>query len=80
MDDEVKGVIQGYHSDEQKVNAIYNYVRDNFNTVSEKGYSKNEMYVLSPLKDVFLRKQGNVAEINLLLIAMLRKAGITADP
>jgi Domain of Unknown Function with PDB structure (DUF3858)/Transglutaminase-like superfamily len=80
MDDEVKGVIQGYHSDEQKASAIFRYVRDNFNTVSEKGYSKNEMFVLSPLKEVFRRKQGNVAEINLLLITMLRKAGITADP
>jgi hypothetical protein len=80
MDNEVRGVIQGYHSDEQKVYAIYNYVRDNFNAISEKGYGKNEMYVLSPLKEVFQRKQGNVAEINLLLIAMLRKAGIDADP
>jgi hypothetical protein len=80
MDDEVKGVIQGYNSDDQKVYAIYSYVRDNFNTVSEKGYSKNSLYVLSPLKDVFKRKQGNVAEINLLLVAMLRKAGISADP
>ncbi len=80
MDDEVKEVIRGCHSDELKVYAIYSYVRDNFNTVSEKGYSKNGLYVLSPLKDVFRSKQGNVAEINLLLIAMLRKAGISADP
>jgi Domain of Unknown Function with PDB structure (DUF3858)/Transglutaminase-like superfamily len=80
MSDELKGVIEGAQSDHEKTYRIFNYVRDNFNTVGKKGYNKNSMYTENTLKEVFKSKEGNVAEINLLLVAMLRKAGIGADP
>jgi hypothetical protein len=37
------------------------------------------LYAHNPLKAVFKSREGNVAEIN-LYYAMLRKAGINADP
>jgi Domain of Unknown Function with PDB structure (DUF3858)/Transglutaminase-like superfamily len=80
MSDELQGIMQHSVSDEEKVNKIYSYVRDNFKTVSEEGYGSQGLATHNSLKDVFKKKQGNVAELNLLLTAMLRKAGIKADP
>ena len=80
MSDKVKDASQGAKSDEEKVYNIYNYVRDNFNGTSDNGEEKNGLLISNSLKDVYRKKAGNVAEINLLLIAMLRKAGIDADP
>jgi hypothetical protein len=80
MADELQGILQHSISDEEKVNKIYCYVRDNFKTVSQAGYSKEGLYTRHSLKEVFKTKQGNVAELNLLLTAMMRKAGIKADP
>jgi hypothetical protein len=38
------------------------------------------LYARHSLKDAFKKREGNVAEINLLLAAMLGKAGIKAEP
>ena len=75
MSDELKTVIQGSTSEEETAHKIYCYIRDNFKTTSHTG-----LYAHSSLKDVFKKREGNVAEINLLLTAMLRKAGTKADP
>ncbi len=80
MSDELNEIIKGSNSDEEKIRRIYAFVRDNFDVVGKQGYSKNGLYTQNTLKEAFKKRQGNVAEINLLLIAMLRKAGITADP
>jgi hypothetical protein len=75
MSDQLKVITEGSTTDEEKIYRIYNYIRDNFKATSDHG-----LYVHSSLKDVFKKRTGNVAEINLLLTAMLRKAGINADP
>jgi hypothetical protein len=80
MSDELKNAISGSSSDEEKTYRIFNYVRDNFSSVGKEGYSKEALYARNSLKDVFKKKEGNVAEINLLLVAMLRKSGIDSDP
>lgn len=80
MSDELKSVISATNSDEEKTYKIFNYIRDNFSTVGKDGYSKDALWTTNSLKDVFKKKEGNVAEINLLLVAMLRKAGIDSDP
>ncbi len=59
----------------QKAENIYSYVRDNITCTSH-----NATYLAQPLRNVLKNRNGNVAEINLLLIAMLRKAGLDADP
>lgn len=80
MADVLAAIVQNAGSTEEKTNKIYRYFRDNFKTVSQEGYGKMGLYTRHTLKEVFKNKQGNVAEINLLLTAMLRKAGINADP
>ena len=80
MTDELQAILQHSGSDEEKVNKIYSYVRDHFKTTSQEGYSTEGLYTHHSLKEVFKSKQGNVAELNLLLTAMMRKAGIKSDP
>jgi len=80
MEAEMKGLALNNISDKEKIHSIYNFVRDNFQTVDKEGYSKETIWTESSLKDVFKKREGNVAEINLLLTAMLRHEGIKADP
>jgi Domain of Unknown Function with PDB structure (DUF3858)/Transglutaminase-like superfamily len=80
MAEELTNVVQNSNTEEESIHKIYNYVHDNFNAIGKDGYSKNGLYAQNSLKSVFKKKEGNVAEINLLLTSMLRKAGIHADP
>ena len=58
-----------------KAKNIYAWVRDNFTCTDH-----NRKYLEQPLKNILKIKNGNVAEINLLLITLLRKAKLIADP
>src|SRR6185436_12992522 len=58
-----------------KAKSIFNYLRDNFKCVNYK-----QIFPASTLKEILKNKRGGVASINLLLVAMLRKIGIKADP
>jgi len=75
LDDDMKVITQGATSQLQKAQKIYAFVRDNFTCTAHSG-----MYTSSPLKTVFKNRNGNVAELNLLLTAMLRHEKIMADP
>ncbi|MFL5740027.1 MAG: transglutaminase domain-containing protein [Flavisolibacter sp.] len=75
LSDEVTPVILGAHSQVEKAQRIFSYVRDNF-TCTEH----NALYAEQSLKNTLKSKKGTVSEINLLLTAMLRHAGISADP
>jgi len=75
MSDELKFITKDGGSEEARTKKIYEFVRDNFKCNSDEG-----MYAQNSLKDVFKKREGNVAEINLLLAAMIRKAGMNADP
>ena len=59
----------------EKAQKIYAYVRDNTTCTNY-----NAVYISQPLKNVLKSKNGYVSEINLLLTAMLKYAGITAEP
>lgn len=54
---------------------LYSYVRDNFICIPD-----NDIYLNDDLYNVNKKKKGNVADLNLLLIALLRQKGINADP
>lgn len=54
---------------------VYYYVRDNFSCPDH-----DAIYLSQPLKKTFQDKKGNVADLNLLLIAMYRKLGFAAIP
>jgi Domain of Unknown Function with PDB structure (DUF3858)/Transglutaminase-like superfamily len=80
ISEELHSIIEATNSDFEKAQRIFRFVRDNFRTTNKEGYSKYGLYTQSSLKEVFRTRHGNVAEINLLMIAMMRKAGIEADP
>ncbi|MFB9861898.1 DUF3857 domain-containing protein [Rufibacter immobilis] len=58
-----------------KVDSIYEFVKK-----SVKWNGQGGKYVTSTLRKAFDTKTGNVADINLMLVAMLRDAGFEAHP
>jgi hypothetical protein len=79
MTDELKGVVQGANSTEEKAQRIYAYVCSNFRAVNAESHIENNVYSAN-LRDVYNKKEGSVIEVNLLLTAMLRHEGVRADP
>ena len=75
LDDDLKTVDAKAKDDVEKARNIYAYVRDNFTCTEHSG-----VHLHNTLKTIFKNKNGSVAEINLLLIAMLRHENIQADP
>jgi hypothetical protein len=75
LSDDVKPVVQSASSDKEKAQKIFEYVRDHFSCTSYNG-----LFIESTLKNVLKNKKGSVSEINLLMTAMLRYAGLNADP
>ena len=75
MSEDVKPLLTGGGSNLQKAQRIYEYVRDNFKSNGNLG-----VYMQQNLRNVFKSRQGSVPEINLLLTAILRYAGLAADP
>lgn len=75
LDEYTNPVVAGAKSDLEKAKRIYYYVRDNFTCTN---YS--DFYAEQSLKNIVKSKKGTVAEINLLLTAMLKHEKITADP
>ena len=59
----------------QKAKDIIEYVKNNFEW---NGYYGK--YASQSAKDFFAKKKGNVADINLFMIALLNKAGIGTEP
>ena len=60
---------------EEKIRVIYNHVKSHMAWEGYYGMRAN-----FTLKKAYEEKKGGVADINLILITMLRKAGIDADP
>lgn len=75
LGDVVDELTAGLKDDTAKARRIYNYVRTNFTCTDH-----SSLYLSKPLKTVFSSRNGNEADINLLLIAMLRRAKLKADP
>jgi hypothetical protein len=72
---DVKKIADGAPDDRGKAMKIFQYVRDNF-TCNDH----DAIWLSNPMKKTFQGKAGNVADINLLLIAMLRHYGYDARP
>jgi len=75
LNDVMDAAVHGASDKLQKARNIYAYIRDNMTCTAH-----NSLWLAQPLKNILKSRNGNEAEINLLLIAMLRKAGIDADP
>ena len=75
FEDEINALIKGLNTPEEKITAVFNFVKSKVKWDDYEGYSCND-----GVKTAYNNKAGNVAEINLMLTAMLRFAGFTANP
>ena len=75
LNDVVKEATNSVNSESQKARNIFEYVRDHITCTGNNG-----AYLNKPLKNVLKERNGSEAEVNLLLTAMLIKAGYSADP
>lgn len=75
LSDAVKAVVAGAGTETEKARKIYQHVRDRFTCTRFSG-----LHVEQSPKATFKSGKGSAAEINLLLTAMLRNAGLSADP
>lgn len=75
LKDEIAASIDGEKDPLLKAENLYNAVRDNYKSNNEYTFILSQ-----PLKKTVQAKSGNVADINLLLVAMLRNEGFTANP
>lgn len=75
FEEDLKVVIAGLSSPEEKILAIFNHIKESVKWNDYYGYSCND-----GVKKAYKDKTGNVAEINLMLTAMLRHVGLKANP
>lgn len=68
-------IIEGKSSDEEKADAIFKYVQQNFNSNQDIG-----IYTSQNLKETNKTKTGNIADLNLLTIALMKSVNIKAYP
>jgi hypothetical protein len=75
FEEDIMALIKGLTTNEEKIDAIFNYVKSSVKWNEYYGYSCND-----GVKKAYKDKTGNIAEINLMLTAMLRYTGLTANP
>ncbi|SNR69813.1 DUF3857 domain-containing protein [Flavobacterium sp. ov086] len=75
FEDDLKALLAGKNTPEEKIWAILNHVKSNVKWNEYYGYSCD-----NGVKKAYKEKTGNVADINLMLTAMLRYSGLTANP
>lgn len=75
FEDEIQLLIKDLSSETEKLEKIFQYVQNNL------VWNENNSYNCEKgVKKAFKEKVGNIADINLMLIAMLRYAGLDANP
>ncbi|RKR10721.1 transglutaminase superfamily protein [Flavobacterium sp. 90] len=75
FEDNLKTLLVGKNTPEEKIQTILSYVQSNVKWNGYMGYSCD-----SGVKKAYKEKTGNIADINLMLTAMLRYSGLTANP
>ncbi|MFT3702572.1 MAG: DUF3857 domain-containing protein [Agriterribacter sp.] len=75
LDEELKPVIQNTMDTLEKAKKIFALVRDQFACTDVKG-----IYLSTPIKTVDKNKNGDIADINILLVTMMKHANINAYP
>lgn len=73
--EQIAAITATHKEPHKQMDAIYNLVKS---TMSWNG--KYGFYINEPIRKAFENRRGNVAEINLMLIAMLQDAGLDASP
>ncbi len=75
FESDVNALLDGVDDPIKKVALIYDFVRSKIKWNKYVGYRVND-----GVKKAYKDRVGNVAEINLMLVAMLRHAGLNASP
>jgi hypothetical protein len=75
LKDVAQSATEGAKTPFEKAKHIFDYVRDNFTCTDH-----SDLDLSQNLKNVLKSRNGTVADINLLLIAMLKNQGIETDP
>ncbi|WP_264553289.1 DUF3857 domain-containing protein [Flavobacterium sp. N2038] len=75
FEDDLKALLAGVNTTEEKIQLILNHVKTNVKWNGYTGYGCD-----SGVKKAYKEKTGNIADINLMLTAMLRYSGLTANP
>nr|WP_315198332.1 transglutaminase [uncultured Flavobacterium sp.] len=75
FENDLKAIIAGVTSQDEIIASVFNYVKSTVKWNEDYGYSCDK-----GVKSAYKDKTGNVAEINLMLTAMLRFSGLTANP
>ncbi|MEO8772844.1 MAG: transglutaminase domain-containing protein [Gelidibacter sp.] len=75
FEDDVSAIIKGIANESEKINLIFNYVKSKVKWNDYNGYTTD-----NGVKKAYKDGVGNVADINLMLTAMLRYAKINANP
>ncbi len=75
LTEDLKKITAGTKNNLEKAQKIFAWVRDNFTCTDYRAY-----YMSSSPKNTFKNKSGNIADVNLLLTAMLNHEKITALP
>jgi len=75
FEDDLKVVLAGKNTPDEKILAILNHVKSNVKWNKYTGYDCD-----LGVRKAYKEKTGNIGDINLMLTAMLRFAGLNADP
>jgi len=75
LDDKVNELIAGKTTEVEKTVSIFDFVKTNYKWNNYSG-----KYTDAGIRKTFNEKTGNVADINLMLVTMLEKAGLKANP
>ena len=75
FEEDLKTLISGEKTRNETIGTIFNYVKSNV-----KWNGRYNFFCNDGVKTAYKNKTGNVAEINLMLTAMLRFAGFNANP
>ncbi|OXA99586.1 transglutaminase [Flavobacterium oncorhynchi] len=75
FEEDLKKILADKNTMEEKISAIFNHVKENIKWNDYYGYGCD-----NGVKKAYKEKTGNIADINLMLTAMLRNAGLTANP
>ena len=75
FEEDLKKLLADTKTPEEKIWVIFNHVKSNIKWNNYTGYSCD-----NGVKKAYKEKTGNIADINLMLTAMLRYSGLTANP
>ncbi len=75
FEDDLKKLLTDSKTQEEKIWTIFNHVKSNVKWNNYFGYGCD-----NGVKKAYKEKTGNIADINLMLTAMLRYSGLTANP